>query len=51
MANFRKVNAAIKKVFPNLNIEVVRGEGYIYFDGEDTERQQVCDAADVSIYN
>ena len=35
MANFRKVNAEIKKQFPDLDIEVVRGVGYVYFSGED----------------
>ena len=31
MANFRTVNRRI--VTHNLNIEVVRGDGYIWFDG------------------
>lgn len=35
MANFKKVNKEIKNTFPNLDIEVVRGNGYIYFDGVD----------------
>ena len=35
MAIFREVNKAIKITFPTLDIEVVRGEGYIYFDGLD----------------
>lgn len=34
MARFSEVNKAIKKEFPNLDIEVVRGEGYVYFTGE-----------------
>lgn len=35
MANFKKVNQAVKSEFPNLDIEVVRGSGYVYFDGND----------------
>lgn len=35
MANFKKVNKEIKNTFPNLDIEVVRGNGYVYFDGVD----------------
>tara|TARA_R110000824_G_scaffold39657_1_gene119686 strand:- start:975 stop:1178 length:204 start_codon:yes stop_codon:yes gene_type:complete len=35
MANIREVNIAVKKAFPALDIEVVRGDGYIYFDGDD----------------
>lgn len=35
MANFKQVNVEIKKAFPALDIEVVRGEGYVYFTGED----------------
>lgn len=35
MANIREVNKAIKSEFPALDIEVVRGEGYLYFDGDD----------------
>jgi hypothetical protein len=35
MANFKEVNQAIKNKFPALDIEVVRGVGYFYFDGED----------------
>lgn len=34
MARFNEVNREIKKAFPNLDIEVVRGEGYVYFTGE-----------------
>lgn len=35
MANFKMVNAQIKSKFPSLDIEVVRGDGYVYFDGKD----------------
>lgn len=35
MANFKQVNKAVKQQFPHLDIEVVRGEGYVYFSGED----------------
>lgn len=35
MAQFHKVNRQIKKQFPALDIEVIRGEGYVYFIGED----------------
>lgn len=35
MANFRQVNKAIKAAFPGLDIEVVRGKGYVYFGGDD----------------
>jgi hypothetical protein len=35
MANFKQVNASIKANFPKLDIQVVRGEGYVYFIGED----------------
>lgn len=34
MANFRKVNAEIKAI-TGMDIEAVRGEGYVYFDGKD----------------
>lgn len=34
MANMREVNKAIKATFPNLKLEAVRGDGYVYFDGE-----------------
>ena len=34
MARFNEVNREIKKAFPSLDIEVVRGEGYVYFTGE-----------------
>lgn len=35
MANFKLVNAAVKKKYPALDVEVVRGKGYVYFFGED----------------
>lgn len=35
MANFNQVNKAVRKAFPSLDIEVVRGDGYVYFSGED----------------
>ena len=35
MANMREVNRAIKAAFPALQIEAVRGDGYIYFIGDD----------------
>jgi hypothetical protein len=35
MANFAAVNKALKTAYPALDIEVVRGEGYVYFDGDD----------------
>lgn len=35
MANFSEVNKAIKQAYPSLDIQAVRGNGYIYFDGED----------------
>lgn len=35
MANMREVNKAIKKQFPDKDIEAVRGDGYIFFDGDD----------------
>jgi len=34
MANFRKVNAEIKTI-TGMDIEAVRGDGYVYFDGKD----------------
>lgn len=34
MANFAAVNKAIKKAFPTLDIQAVRCEGYVYFDGD-----------------
>lgn len=30
MANFKAVNAGIRKAYPNLDIELVRGVGYAY---------------------
>ena len=35
MDNMRHVNQYIKTNFPDLKVEAVRGEGYVYFDGED----------------
>ena len=35
MANMLAVNSAIKKQFPDLDIEAVRGDGYVYFCGDD----------------
>jgi hypothetical protein len=35
MANFAAVNKALKTAYPALDIEVVRGEGYVYFGGDD----------------
>jgi hypothetical protein len=35
MANFREVNKAIRKAFPGLDVQAVRGHGYIYFSGAD----------------
>ena len=35
MANFAAVNRALKAAYPALDIEVVRGDGYVYFDGDD----------------
>lgn len=35
MANFKEVNKAVKAAFPHLDIEVVRGQGYVYYCGED----------------
>tara|TARA_R110000824_G_scaffold26638_1_gene91340 strand:+ start:192 stop:392 length:201 start_codon:yes stop_codon:yes gene_type:complete len=37
MANFAKVNRAIRASFPGLKIEAVRGYGYVYFVGEDAD--------------
>lgn len=34
MANMREVNKAIKAAHPELKVEAVRGDGYVYFDGE-----------------
>lgn len=34
MANMRVVNQYIKANFPDMDIEAVRGDGYVYFDGE-----------------
>ena len=35
MANFAAVNRALKAAYPALDIEVVRGDGYVYFGGDD----------------
>lgn len=35
MAVFKTVNKAIREAFPDRDIEVVRGIGYVYFDGDD----------------
>lgn len=32
MANFKQVNKTIKATFPNLKVEAVRGDGYVWFD-------------------
>lgn len=46
MANMRHVNQYIKTNFPTLDIEAVRGNGYVYFDGKDgfdkVESLMVC---------
>ncbi len=46
MANMRIVNQYVKTNFPTLKIEAVRGDGYVYFDGEDgfdkVESLMVC---------
>lgn len=35
MANFSVVNKALKTAYPELDVFVVRGAGYVYFDGND----------------
>jgi hypothetical protein len=35
MANFAAVNKALKAAYPALDIEAVRGAGYVYFGGDD----------------
>lgn len=35
MANMTHVNQYIKVNFPELDIKAVRGDGYVYFDGDD----------------
>lgn len=35
MANMTHVNQYIKANFPELDIKAVRGDGYVYFDGDD----------------
>jgi hypothetical protein len=37
MANMKEVNKYIKTNYPNLEIEAVRGEGYVYFVSKDHE--------------
>jgi hypothetical protein len=37
MTNFAQVNHAIRARFPKLDIEAVRGAGYVYFAGDDAE--------------
>lgn len=32
MANFKQINRAIKKAFPDLKVKVFRGNSYVYFD-------------------
>lgn len=35
MANMIAVNKALKSAYPSLDVEAVRGAGYVYFDGDD----------------
>ncbi len=35
MANMRIVNREIKRQFPNLDVEAIRGYRYVYFIGDD----------------
>jgi len=35
MANFAAVNKALNAAYPALDIEAVRGQGYVYFGGND----------------
>lgn len=35
MANMKHVNQYIKANWSELDIEAVRGDGYVYFDGDD----------------
>lgn len=37
MANMKEVNKYIKTNYPNLEIEAVRGDGYVYFVSKDHE--------------
>ena len=37
MANFRELNQRCKREFSDLDITIVRGEGYIYFVGKEGE--------------
>ena len=34
-ATMKNLNAAIAARWPNLDIELVKGDGYFYFDGDD----------------
>ena len=31
----KSINKALKKMYPDKDIEVVSGDGYVYFDGDD----------------
>lgn len=35
MANMAHVNQYIKANWPELDIKAIRGDGYVYFDGDD----------------
>lgn len=35
MANFKEINKFVRKQYPHIDIEVVRGVGYVYFSGDD----------------
>jgi gamma-glutamylcyclotransferase (GGCT)/AIG2-like uncharacterized protein YtfP len=49
MANMLAVNSAIRKAYPMLDIEAVRGDGYVYFCGDDAfERLDSIYASPVS---
>jgi hypothetical protein len=37
MANMAQVNKAIRQRFPKRNIEAIRGDGYVWFYGLDTD--------------
>ena len=41
MANFHKVNKILNKMYPDLDVIVIRGEGYVYFTGLDSERLNI----------
>lgn len=38
MANFKEVNKFVKTNFPSIDVEVVRGEGYVYYFGNDSDK-------------